>query len=127
MSDKQRNKFQLTINNPIEKGFDHSTIKKTVIENFPTVGYFCMADEKGDNGTLHTHIVISLQSRVRISKIKKYFPQAHIEVIKATIQQNVDYLKKEGEKHQDKAHTKIEGTFEEWGDKSSNNMLSVKL
>lgn len=121
MKDLQRNKFQLTINNPKEKGFDHFTIKKTLIENFPTVGYFCMADERGDNGTEHTHIVISLTSRVRISKIKKYFPPAHIEVIKGTIEQNVDYLKKEGEKNESKAHTKIEGTFEEWGNKPPNS------
>ena len=43
----QRNAYQLTINNPLEYGFDHLTIKKTLVENFTTLRYFCMADEIG--------------------------------------------------------------------------------
>ena len=47
----QRHAFQVTINNPLDYSFDHLTIKKTLVENFTTLRYFCMADEIGKEGT----------------------------------------------------------------------------
>ena len=52
----QRNSFQLTINNPLEDGFDHTTIKETLVSHFPTLVYFCMSDEVAETGTPHTHL-----------------------------------------------------------------------
>ncbi|KAF5049095.1 putative viral replication protein [anaerobic digester metagenome] len=121
MKDIQRDKWQLTINNPIDKGFDHFMIKKTLIDSFPTIKYFCMADEKGEDGTPHTHVFVALKSRVRFSKFKKHFPPAHIETAKGSVDQNVNYIKKEGEKYENKAYSKINGTFEEWGEKPPNS------
>lgn len=121
MKDIQRDKWQLTINNPIDKGFDHFMIKKTLIDNFPTIKYFCMADEKGEDGTPHTHVFVALKSRVRFKKFKKHFNTAHIEAAKGSVDQNILYIKKEGEKYENKAYTKINGTFEEWGEKPPNN------
>ena len=43
-NNSQRNAYQLTINNPLDYSFDHLTIKKTLVENFTTLRYFCMAD-----------------------------------------------------------------------------------
>ena len=61
----QRNAFQLTINNPVEYGYTHEKIKETLIMNFTTLKYFCMADEIGGQGTYHTHIYVVFSSRVR--------------------------------------------------------------
>lgn len=57
-STAQRYAYQITINNPQTYGCDHLTIKRTLIDNFPTLRYFCMADEIGENGTYHTHIYV---------------------------------------------------------------------
>ena len=52
--------------------------------NFPTLKFFCMADEIGEQGTYHTHVYIHFNSRVRVGKIKKYFPSAHIDIANGT-------------------------------------------
>ena len=69
-NNSQRNAYQLTINNPLDYGFDHLTIKKTLVENFTTLRYFCMADEIGKEGTPHTHLYVYFNSRVRFSTVK---------------------------------------------------------
>lgn len=112
----QRNAYQLTINNPLEYGFDHLTIKKTLVENFTTLRYFCMADEIGKERTPHTHIYTCFNSRVRFSTVKKNFPSAHIEPAHGSVQSNIDYIKKTGKwEDTDKAETRVENTFEDWG------------
>lgn len=112
----QRHAYQLTINNPLDYGFNHDEIKGIFVLEFPTLKYFCMADEIGAEGTPHTHIYVTFSSRVRFSTIKKHFPEAHIEPAKGSVQSNIEYIKKSGKwKDSDKADTRIEGTFEEWG------------
>lgn len=111
----QRNAFQLTIKNPVEYGYTHEKIKETLIMNFTTLKYFCMADEIGEQGTYHTHIYVVFSSRVRWSKVKKNFDEAHIEIAKGSAQSNVEYIKKTGKwAETNKAETSVEGTFEEW-------------
>ena len=120
VKDKQSNKFLLTINNPIEKGLDHDQIKKTAIENFPTIDFIAMADEKGTCS--HTHVFLYFRSRVRWSKVKKYFPEAHIDICKGLVSDNVSYIKKTGKwADTDKEETKIVGTYEEWGNQPSDS------
>lgn len=112
--DPQANKYQLTINNPADHGLTHEEIKKILTNDFSTAVYGCMADEKGE--TYHTHILICFSSRVRFSKVKRHFPSAHIEIVKGTVTDNVNYIKKSGKWENDEKHgTQIEGTFEEWG------------
>lgn len=113
-TDHQSTRYQLTINNPLEHDLSHDAIKKILIEDFSTLDYVCMADEKGS--CPHTHIFVCFKSRVRFSKVKKHFPSAHIEAAKGTVTDNVNYIKKSGKWENDDKHgTKIEGTFEEWG------------
>lgn len=116
-TDKQSARWQLTINNPQNCSMEHQNIKETLIDNFPTLDYFCMADEIGvKEKTPHTHIFICFTSRVRFSKVKKYFPTSHIEKVKGSIKDNIHYVQKSGKWSNDpKADTKIDGTFEEWG------------
>jgi hypothetical protein len=115
--DTRSRKYQLTINNPLEYGFSHEKIKEMLLA-FESLVYFCMADEIGDEGkTPHTHVYMHCSSAVRFSTIKKAFPQAHIEHVRGTAAQNRAYIAKEGKwENDEKGHTKVEGTFEEWGD-----------
>lgn len=112
----QRNSYQLTINNPTLHGYDHHKITEILVMNFKTLKYFCMADEIGKEGTPHTHVYVYFSSRVRFSKIKKHFEAAHIEPAYATVESNLEYITKSGRwQDTEKANTKVEGTFEEWG------------
>lgn len=112
--DTQSNKYQLTINNPLDYGYTHEKIFEICRDDFKTLQYLCMADEQGN--TFHTHIFICFHSRVRFSKVKKHFPEAHIEKCRGTVSDNVNYIKKSGKWENDIKHgTKIEGSFEEYG------------
>lgn len=112
--DSQSNKYQLTINNPIEKGYTHEKIFETLRNNFETLHYCCMADERGS--TFHTHIFVAFDSRVRFSMVQKHFPEVHIESCKGTITDNITYVKKSGKWQDDIKHgTQVEGSFIEYG------------
>lgn len=113
--DSQAYAYQLTINEPIEKGYTHKEIIEILRNNFKTLTYFCMADEQGTR--FHTHIFVVFSSRVRFSMIKRYFTEAHIEKCKGTHSDNRNYILKQGKWQLDesKQETKIEGTFEEYG------------
>ncbi len=114
--DTQSNKYQLTINNPLDYGYTHEKIFAICRDSFKTLTYLCMADEQGS--TFHTHIFVCFGSRVRFSKVKKHFPEAHIEKCRGTVGDNVNYIKKSGKWREDTKHgTKIDGSFEEFGNR----------
>ena len=48
-------KWQVTINNPSEKGYTHEKIKE-LINELKSLIYACWCDETGKEGTYHTHI-----------------------------------------------------------------------
>lgn len=109
-------KWQLTINNPLAKGYTHDVIKER-LALFKSCIYWCMSDEVGlDEQTPHTHIFMAFSSVVRFSTLLNRFEGAHFEMCKGTSQQNRDYVYKEGKyKGSAKEDTRIEGTQEEWG------------
>ena len=113
--DTQSFMYQLTINNPKEKGWTHEHILKVLRENFKTLTYICMADEMGS--CYHTHIFVVFASRVRFSMVKRYFEEAHIEKCKGNVSSNIQYVQKSGRWQNDKSEQekKIEGTFKEYG------------
>lgn len=113
-SDPQARAWQITLNNPVDKGFTHEKIKQ-IIGDIPTVSYWCMADEEGN--TFHTHIYLVTGSPKRFSTIANLFDgKAHIEKARAGGQANRDYIRKEGKfADTDKAETRIPDSFEEWG------------
>ena len=117
MADTQSRKYQLTINNPADKGLTHEKIKITLSVLKSSI-YWCMADEIGlETNTPHTHIFIMLKSPARFSRIKKLFPEAHIEKARGTAEENRNYVQKSGKWANDpKADTSVSGTFEEWGE-----------
>lgn len=114
--DTQARKYQLTINNPADKGLDHDTIK-TRLAGITSLTYACMSDEKGlEEQTPHTHIFVATKTPVRFSTMKNRFPEAHIEKAHGTAQQNRAYVEKSGKWAEDpKGDTSIPGTFEEIG------------
>lgn len=115
-ANKQKARYQITINNPLDYGYSHTEIKKRLHENFKTLEYFAMSDEITLSGTPHTHIYVCFTSRVRWKSVKRQFPEAHIEPAVATTQDNIDYLKKQGKWAETaKAETSLPGTFEEDG------------
>lgn len=54
-ADTQSRKWQITINNPAEKGYTHDFIK-TALADMRSLIYWCMSDEIGENGTYHIYI-----------------------------------------------------------------------
>lgn len=109
-------KYQLTINNPIEKGFSHDDLK-SIIATFTSCIYWCMADELGEKETPHTHVYLAFRNAVEFTTIQERFYGAHIENAKGTHKENRDYILKEGKWLNDSKHgTSISGTFEESGE-----------
>lgn len=115
--DTQCRKWQITINNPADKGFTHEKIAELLHEFKPLV-YFCLADEIGaDTHTPHTHIFAVFASGIRFSTIRNKIPFAHIEPAQGTSQENRDYITKSGKwSDSEKAETRVEGSFKEWGE-----------
>lgn len=115
-STSQRHAYQITINNPLIYGCDHRTIRKILTDHFPTLRYYCMADEIGKEGTYHTHLYVCFRSRVRFRTIQKHFNHAYITPAYGSVKSNIEYIKKSGKwADSEKAETSVPGTFEEWG------------
>ena len=82
MGDIQSRKWQITINNPVEKGYTHDSIKQTLAK-FKSCVYWCLSDEIGGlTQTQHTHVYMACSSAVRFSTLFKRFEGAHFEVAK---------------------------------------------
>ena len=109
-------KFQLTINNPVEHGFTHDRLKH-ILSDFPGTLYWCMCDEVGEQGTLHTHIYVVFKNSVMFDSLHRKFYGAHIEQANGSNKENRDYVRKEGKWLDDAKHeTNLSDTFEEWGE-----------
>lgn len=114
--DSRSRKWQITVNNPLDKGFTHEYIKKQ-FEEFKNLLYWCMCDEISESGTYHTHFFIVCSGAVRFSRMKKLFEGAHFEMARGTSQENRDYIRKEGKWEKDKKkETNLIDTFEEFGE-----------
>ena len=114
-TDSRSRKWQVTINNPVDKGFTHGWLRE-LLGGFKSLVYWCMSDEIGENGTFHTHIYMACSEAVRFSTLKKRFEGAHFEMARGTSQQNRDYVFKEGKWEKDKKkETNLVNTHEEYG------------
>lgn len=113
--DIQSRKWQLTINNPLEKDYTHDKIKK-ILHSFKPLIYYCISDEIAK--IHHTHIYILFKSPVRFSTLQNRFnKQAHIEKAYGTSNQNRDYVFKEGKWIDDKKReTNLADSHVEWGE-----------
>lgn len=116
MADTQSRKWQITINNPYDKGYTHDKLREILV-GMKSVIYWCMCDETGENGTYHTHIYLQGRGGINFSTIKKRFDGGHFEMAKGSAAQNRDYVTKSGKWEKDKkSETNHPETFEEWGE-----------
>ena len=69
MQDTRSRKWQLTINNPIEKGFTHDKIKE-ILSEFSSLVYWCMSDEVGESGTfILIRLLVFLLLRIGLRRL----------------------------------------------------------
>lgn len=118
MRDTQSRKYLITINNFLENGYTRESIRERIKALKPLI-YFCAAEEKGlETGTHHIHIYLVFSSGVRFSTMQNVFSLGgDIQSARGSSSENRDYVSKSGKwAHDEKNDTKIEDTFEEWGE-----------
>lgn len=94
----QSRKWLITINNPIEHGFDHARIKAAV-NDLPALLYWCMCDEKGDEcETLHTHVYFVCENGLTHTQVDARFPSFHRDIARGKSSENRAYVLKDGPK-----------------------------
>lgn len=115
--DSRSRKWQITINNPEDKGFTTEKIRE-VIESVNSIQYAVWSFEVGgETGTRHVHIFLYSVNPLRFSKILKEFNGGHFEMAKGTVKQNREYVLKEGKWRNDpKGDTRIDGEQYEYGE-----------
>ena len=98
MATARSRKWLITINNPLEHGFDHARIKAAVLD-LPSVVYWCMCDEQGDEcETLHTHVFVVCENQVTNLQIDARFPSFHRDIARGKSAENRAYVLKDGAK-----------------------------
>jgi len=104
--DVQARRWQITLNNPLDKGFTRERIK-TELHKLKSIIYWCAADEVGtEEETPHVHIFLACSSPVRFSTLQNLFEsKVHLEKCNGSSEQNRAYVSKDGSEN-----------FEEWGD-----------
>ena len=99
LEDIQSRKWMITINNPLDHGFDHETIEDIMSKVKGKSLYWCMCDEEGDEcETLHTHIFIYRSSPFNAKTIANMFPDCHRDRCLGTAEENRAYVLKDGDK-----------------------------
>lgn len=94
----QSRKWLITINNPLEHGFDHVRIKAAV-NDLPALLYWCMCDEKGDEcETLHTHVYFVCENGLTHTQVDARFPSFHRDIARGKSSENRAYVLKDGAK-----------------------------
>lgn len=105
----QSRKWMVTINNPLEHGFDHDAIQQVMAKIRGASLYWCMCDEEGDEcETLHTHIFIYRNSAFTARQISSMFPKCHRDKCYGTAAENRAYVLKDG----DKFNKAADGTYD---------------
>lgn len=114
--DTQHRAWQITINNPEDKGYTHEVIKQK-LDTLKAVNYIAMCDEVGQKAqTYHTHIYVHFSSGTRFSTLKNLFNEAHIDFARGSPRDNRDYITKSGKwEDTEKHNTNLKDTFEEYG------------
>ncbi len=124
-------KYQLTINNPADHGYTHEQLR-SILDQFPSLLYWCMCDETGEQGTPHTHVYAAFSNSVMFDTMQRRFYGVHIEMAKGSHRENRDYVCKEGKWLDNAKHeTNHPETFEEWGelppDKSKSESQAAQI
>ncbi len=113
----QSRKWNVTINNPKEKGYTHDKLKE-LLTSFRSLVYYVMSDEIGlEDHVYHTHFFMYCSSGVRFTTLKNRFEGAHFEMARGTCLENYEYIFKTGKKWENnvKHETNLPETHEEFG------------
>ena len=73
-----------TINNPTEE--DEALFTDNELINYVIVGH-----EEGETGTYHLQGYAQLTKALTLTAVKRIFPRAHIEAVRGTTKQAIDY------------------------------------
>ena len=98
--------------------FPHSSFKKAHNrKTFPPSAIFVWLTRSESKEHTIPMYMYTLIPGYALKTIKRHFPPAHIEIAHGNIRSNIDYICKKGKwENTSKAETRIEGTYEEWGD-----------
>lgn len=116
-------KWQITINNPEDKGIRFEEIKKIIENKYKNIKYYCYSYEIGiETKTPHIHIFLWVKNPIKGSSLLKLFEGCHLELVSGTAEENRDYIfkteayfeRKPEMKH--KEDTKVEGMQYESGE-----------
>lgn len=79
--------WTFTINNPINADRVSDDL----------FSYIIYGNEVGLEGTPHLQGYVCFKNRQRLSAVKKLFPRAHLEIKRGSVQEAIDYCKKDGD------------------------------
>lgn len=115
MADRSR-KWMITINNPVDHGYDHDKIEG-ILSKIKNIDYYCYSDEVGNKEhTHHTHIFLFRENPLSFDYLKKRFTVGKIESCLGSCNECRDYVFKEGKwLNDEKGETNLRDTHVEVG------------
>ena len=86
--DLQGRKWIIVINNPKKDSFTCKHIQE-ILQSLKSIVYWCTCDEIGDEKqTLRTFVCIHCSSPIKVCALKDCFPDARVEFVLDTAQEN---------------------------------------
>lgn len=113
----QSRKFLGTLNNPTEWGYDQDKIIR-ILSELAGCRYIAIAEEIGaQEHTPHLHIFVVYKNPKALSTMINTVPKVHWDPCRGTIEQNRDYVFKQGKwVDSEKGTTALPETQREWGE-----------
>lgn len=113
----QSRKFLGTLNNPKDWGFDQDKIIR-ILSELAGCRYIAIAEEIGAlERTPHMHFFVVYKNPKALSTMFNTVPKAHWDACRGTIEQNRDYVFKQGKwADSEKGTTALPETQREWGE-----------
>lgn len=107
----------ITMENYQRHWLDHETIESK-LRSLTGLAYACFDLEVSDAGVPHCHLYCVFDNQRSVKTMKQLFGDfIHIEKAMGSHEQCIAYCEKSSEKHADKRHTQVEGSFWEIGER----------
>lgn len=114
--------FLLTFNEDPVKNCNICVAK---FKTLKSCDYLIWCKEFNKAGNEHTHLYVHFTNAYAIPEKLRNLTKMHIDVAKGSPKQNIDYVKKEGEKWQHKKSYQKTEIMEEWGSAPTQGQLSI--
>ena len=107
-------KWLITINNPLDYGYNHEKIK-SILDSIKNINYYCFSDEVGlEKHTPHTHIFLFRDNPISFDYLKKRFTVGELDTCLGSCPECRDYVFKEGKwLEKEKGETNLRDTHVE--------------